>query len=68
MNKPDFNFHINYNLVDNKHFITISPAIMGTNYAPKEIEITSEQWDALQYHFMKAVNDKTGETKLAYIG
>lgn len=51
----------------NGHFLTVSPAIKSEGFEPIAIEITSEQWDKLRFHFITAMNDKNKESLLAYL-
>lgn len=48
------------------NILTISPSVK-CNYSPVNIELSDDQWNALQYHFAKMVNDKEGISKLAYV-
>lgn len=76
MNKPDFNFILTVNAVGEKisdnsgsYILTLSPKIPSTNgksMQPLQLEITKEQFDAMRFHFMTAVDDKNGITKIAY--
>lgn len=62
-------FEIVHEMIDGRNMVTFTPVkfLVFSGYPPKQIEFTQEQWDALQYHFAKMVNDKTGISKLAYI-
>jgi hypothetical protein len=65
--KPNFNFTIKHSKKDDKNILTIAPSKPVEGFPEKELEVTQEQWDNLQYHFMKGVDDKTGESTLCSI-
>lgn len=50
-----------------KHFLVFEPQHDSEGYPPKEIQVTADQWDSLRYHFMKMINDRTGEEKIGYV-
>jgi hypothetical protein len=62
-----FDFSISHRTEDNKHFITFIPMLENKGYAPKEIEVTEQQWNDLRYHFALGVNDVLNIEKLTYI-
>lgn len=65
--RPHLNFNISHKKVGDQHVLIISPSQPNEGYPAKEIDITAEQWDSLQYHFATAVNGSTGIDLLSYI-
>lgn len=65
--KPQFNFIIEHMVVEGVHHVKFIPSIKSEGYEPKTIEITESQWDNLRYHFMTAINDKSGVERLSYL-
>ncbi|MXV16864.1 hypothetical protein [Hufsiella ginkgonis] len=61
------NFEIHHKVVDGNHILTFKPEIPNKGYPPTTIEVTEDQWNCLRYHFATGVNDKTGESILAYV-
>lgn len=62
--KPNPNFIIEHSLKEGKNILTFTPSKPVPGYAPKEIEITPEQWDQLRFHFMNGIDDKTEVVRL----
>ena len=60
-------FEIIYKEDNGKHFMTFKPKKKGSNFLPKQIEITLEQWNELRYHFATGVDDVNKELILAYV-
>lgn len=50
-------FRLRHEVIDGKHTLEVIPSPVVKGFKPKTIEISSEQWDALQYHFGKKENN-----------
>jgi len=50
-----------------KRFLIFTPETKCEGYPDKKIEVTSEQFDLLRWHFITAVHDKKNVQKLAYV-
>jgi len=50
--KVGFDFQIVHSEENGKHYITFVPSKKVEGYPEKRIEVTSDQWDELRYHFM----------------
>lgn len=60
-------FKVFYKQEGDQHSLTFVPAQNAEGYEKKTIAITAEQWNELKYHFMTAIDDRAGVTKLAYV-
>lgn len=73
MLKPETTFELTVNANQGKpegeiRKLTITPATKGkTEYPPLEIPITEDQYNAMRYHFMSAIDDKNTVTKFSFV-
>ena len=59
-------FTIKYQQKADCHYLTISPAVSGSEYKPVEIQIQPELWDQLKFNFMTAIGTESQPDKLMY--
>jgi hypothetical protein len=67
--KTESHFEIIHRLENGKNIVAITPKTANRGYPPVEIELSKEQWDALQYSFAKLQRGSGDATisKLAYV-
>lgn len=49
------------------HILEIIPVIKNDGYPPLTVAITTEQWDAMRFHFMVGYDDKAKVQKVGYV-